>query len=67
MSKKRKRQVRKVPVRDYRPSTPSFSISRPARDEFTPDYSHVVNDLKRIGMLAGSFVLLLVVLSFIIH
>ena len=31
--------------------------------EFKPDYSHVVSDLKRIGILAGSFFVILVVLS----
>jgi hypothetical protein len=34
--------------------------------EFKPDYSHVVSDLKRIGILAGSFFVILVVLSFIL-
>ncbi len=31
---------------------------------FTPDYSYVVKDLKRIAWLAGFFIALLVVLSF---
>ena len=34
--------------------------------EFAPDYSHVVSDLKRIGVLAGFFITLLIVLSFIL-
>jgi hypothetical protein len=34
--------------------------------EFKPDYSHVVSDLKRIGILAGSFFVILVVLSFVL-
>ena len=34
--------------------------------EFNPDYGYVVRDLKRIGILAGSFFVLLVALSFII-
>ena len=33
--------------------------------EFNPDYSYVKNDLKRIGILAGSFFLILVALAFI--
>jgi len=37
-----------------------------SRTEFNPDYSDVKKDLKRIGTLAGSFIALLVVLSFII-
>ncbi len=34
--------------------------------EFDPDYSDVIKDLKRIGILAATFVTLLVVISFII-
>ena len=33
------------------------------RDEFNPDYSTVKRDLKRIGILAGSFITVLVVLA----
>ena len=32
--------------------------------EFNPDYTHVKNDLRRIGALAGFFVVALVALSF---
>lgn len=32
--------------------------------EFNPDYSQVKRDLRRIGLLAGTFVAILVVLSF---
>ena len=31
---------------------------------FDPDYSQTINDLKRIGILAGTFIAFLVVLSF---
>ena len=34
--------------------------------EFNPDYTHVKRDLGRIGVLAGSFFTLLIVLSFFI-
>ncbi|MBK9924965.1 MAG: hypothetical protein IPP66_06690 [Anaerolineales bacterium] len=34
--------------------------------EFNPDYSHVKRDLSRIGVLAGSFFVILIVLSFFI-
>jgi len=33
---------------------------------FNPDYSDVIKDLKRIGILAGTFFLILIVLSFIL-
>jgi hypothetical protein len=35
--------------------------------EFNPDYSYVKRDLKRIGLLAGSFFAILIVLSFFLH
>jgi hypothetical protein len=34
--------------------------------EFNPDYSYIKRDLKRIGILAGSFLGILIILSFII-
>lgn len=33
------------------------------REEFNPDYTDVKRDLKRIGILAGSFITVLVVLA----
>jgi len=36
------------------------------RNEFNPDYSIIKRDLGRIGTLAGFFVVVLIVLSFII-
>lgn len=39
----------------------------PVRTEFNPDYSMVKKDLKRIGMLAGFFIVLLVALSFFLR
>jgi len=35
--------------------------------EFNPDYTDVKRDLKRIGLLAGSFIALLVALSFFLR
>jgi len=34
--------------------------------EFKPDYSPIIRDLKRIGVLAGGFFIILVVLAFIL-
>ena len=46
----------------------TLSASPPARSETTVafDYTHIKNDLARIGILAGSFFALLIVLSFFI-
>ena len=35
--------------------------------EFNPDYSHVIRDLKQIGVMAASFLVILVVLSFFLR
>ena len=35
-------------------------------DEFNPDYSDVIKDLKRIGILAGTFFIILIVLAFVL-
>jgi hypothetical protein len=39
----------------------------PTRSEFNPDYSQVKRDLARIGILAGSFFAILIVLSFFLR
>ena len=47
--------------------TTSVSMTSSAtRTEFNPDYTYVKRDLGRIGVLAGSFFALLIVLSFFI-
>ncbi len=58
MAKKTKRPI----------SRPSAAAGAPtARVEFNPDYSLVKKDLKRIGALAGFFVVVLIVLSFFLR
>ncbi|MBN2046891.1 MAG: hypothetical protein JW750_03510 [Anaerolineaceae bacterium] len=37
------------------------------KKEFNPDYTYVRQDLKRIAILAGSFFVILLTLSFIIQ
>jgi hypothetical protein len=37
------------------------------RRDFNPDYTYVIKDLKRIGVLAGSFISLLIILSFFLR
>ncbi len=47
----------------YKRQRPSFSASgKPF--EFNPDYSQTKRDLRRIGLLAGTFIIILVILSF---
>ena len=35
--------------------------------EFNPDYTHVIHDLKQIGVMAASFLVILVALSFFLR
>lgn len=75
MSKKSKRQVRKTIIngtaesaRASVPRTPFASSGmRVYEKEFNPDYTTVINDLKRVGILAGSFIVILVILSFFLR
>lgn len=69
MAKKTKRQARKNTLASNPASTTLLSNNgnRAFEREFNPDYSHVAKDLRRIGMLAGSFFMILVVLSFFLR
>ena len=49
-----------------RTSVSVASSTRSTTTEFNPDYTHVKRDLSRIGVLAGSFFVILIVLSFFI-
>ncbi|MFH1186330.1 MAG: hypothetical protein V1755_15045 [Chloroflexota bacterium] len=49
------------------PSKTAAFMQAPRATEFNPDYTHVKRDLRRIGLLAGSFTLILVVLSFFLR
>ena len=71
MPKKNKRQARKEisaikqPVLDKNGVAP---VITPAKvSEFKPDYTHVIRDLRRIGILAGSFIVILIVLTFFLR
>lgn len=55
--------------RTRRTSSTTVSVTTAAassRAEFNPDYSVVKKDLQRIGVLAGAFTVVLIVLSFFI-
>lgn len=46
------------------PVQTGFRASNP--NEFNPDYSFVIKDLRKIGILAASFITVLIILSFIL-
>ncbi len=58
MSKKKKRFMRTTPD-----TGPGAFAGANARYDFNPDYTDVKKDLRRIGLLAGFFILVLVGLS----
>lgn len=64
MSKKSKSQIRRERAST---STTVSQVSEKSRStEFTPDYSYVVSDLRRIGILDGAFIVLLIVLAILL-
>ena len=67
-SKNKKRSVSSTPevVQVKSAAAPKIS-ARTTTMEFNPDYSYVKKDLTRIGILAGSFFVVLVVLSFFLR
>ena len=56
MSKKSKRRA-------SRTASASASVSSSGRSEFNPDYSVIKRDLKRIAILAGSFLMVMIILA----
>lgn len=58
MSKKKKRKV------SSGANVRSKGTISAVSNEFNPDYSDIKRELKRIGLLAGSFLTILVILSF---
>jgi hypothetical protein len=67
MSKKRKRQENLVHSPSSKSVTSLGGSLRASSTEFNPDYSYVRKDLRRIGILAGTFISLLILLSFFLR
>jgi len=59
MAKKQKRKGTSTAV--------TSPVSPRSTSDFNPDYSYIIQDLKRIGILAVSFTGILVILSFILN
>ena len=64
---KKKRSVSTKLAAETTNSAPVNKTFRPTTTEFNPDYSYVKKDLARIAILAGSFFVILVVLSFFLR
>jgi hypothetical protein len=71
MSKKSKRQSRRDSGSSQKPALSAQEMSTtgsPAKTtDFKPDYAYVIKDLRRIGMLVGSFIVILVILTFFLR
>jgi hypothetical protein len=73
VSKTKKKSQRRpnVPVRQPAGSvagtTRSASTVASGGREFNPDYTYVKQDLRRIGLLAGSLIIALIILSFVLR
>jgi hypothetical protein len=76
MAKKTKRQTRKVSgVGTANSATESVietgasvkTANRTYGSDFNPDYSQTIKDLRRIGILAGTFFAILVIISFFLR
>ncbi len=65
--KNTKRQVRKTSVTAQPAVSPvvSGNGAKTSDGGFNPDYSYVISDLRRIGLLAGIFFAVLIALAFI--
>jgi hypothetical protein len=48
-------------------AAPSVVKKHASAQEFNPDYTNIIADLKKIGIMAVSFTAILVVLSFILN
>jgi hypothetical protein len=69
LSKKKRRSRPNIPevtLRRFGSEEGSASASTGTDYGFNPDYSYVIKDLKRIGVLAAGFIILLVLLSLIL-
>ena len=68
MAKKHYRKAKSVGTSE---NTSTAVVTSPrnrlSSTDFNPDYSDVVKDLKRIGILAGSFIGVLIVLTFFLR
>jgi len=61
MSKKSKKGYKQI-IKSQEPVT----VQTARTSDFNPDYTDVKRDLKRIGILASSFFVILIALSFIL-
>lgn len=68
MAKKSKRQSRRPESANRTsPAAAAAAVTVQSEREFNPDYSNTIKDLRRIGILAGTFISFLVILAFFLR
>ena len=68
MAKKQYRKVKVDPSKEATAASASGSSrSRLSSTEFNPDYTYVKQDLKRIAILAVTFISILIILTFFLR
>ena len=67
MAKKKKRRVSHGVAHSGNQSSGNKVQASRSSGEFNPDYTAVIQDLKRIGIMAVSFISILIILSFVIN
>jgi hypothetical protein len=66
MAKKSKRPIRREVSPVMENAVPDSLVgNRPTG--FNPDYHIVIRDIRRVGILAGSFIVILIILVFFLH
>ena len=65
MSRKNKRQSRRSSSSEGQ--TSSSGAVQNSKEGFNPDYTYVIKDLRRIGALAGTFLIILLILAFFLR
>jgi hypothetical protein len=65
MSRKNKRQSRRNTTSQSQ--TDRSATAQDSQEGFNPDYTYVIKDLRRIGALAGTFLLVLLILAFFLR
>jgi len=66
MAKKSKRQNRRrTNEAGEAPAQDPLVTNRPSG--FNPDYHFVIKDIRRVGILAGSFIGILIILAILLH
>ncbi len=66
MARKTKRPSR-IPAKANGEKTAPDVLTGNRPTGFNPDYHFVIRDVRRVGILAGSFIVILVALSFFLH